>query len=171
MSKFARTLEHLAFGAVLLGGLGLMVSMVLGVGDVIGTLLGSPLAGALEITESTMVLIVFGGLAYAQIRRRHLRVELVYLLAGSWLRSVMDIVATLAALVFFGLLSWQGWREAMFSLTISEATTGIVRLPLFPARFALVFGAGLMVAQLVLDLIEDFRNLGRPRTLELAPCD
>ena len=34
-----------------------------------------------------------------------------------------------------------------------------------------VFGAGLMVAQLVLDLIEDFRNLGRPRTLELAPCD
>ena len=171
MTKLARGLEHLAFGAVLLGGVGLMVSMALGVGDVIGTLLGSPLAGALEITESTMVLIVFGGLAYAQIRRRHLRVELVYLLAGPWLRSAMDIVATLAALVFFTLLAWQGWREAMFSLTISEATTGLVRLPLFPARFALVFGAGLMVAQLAFDLIEDFRNLGRPRTLELAPCD
>jgi len=168
MQRLSRGLEHLAFAAVLLGGVGLMISMFLGVGDVIGTFFGKPLLGALEVTESTMVLIVFGGQAYAQIRQRHLRVELVYLWAGPRMRSAMDIVASLSAILFFSLLVWQGWNEALFSIKISEATTGLVRLPLFPARFALVFGAGLIIARLILDLIGDVFHFGRPRDFQLA---
>lgn len=171
INRLSRSLEILAFVAVLLGGIGLMISMFLGVGDVIGTLFGAPLLGALEITESTMVLIVFGGLAYAQIRHRHLRVELVYLWAGPRMRSVMDIIASSSAIVFFSLLTWQGWNEAIYSLSISEATTGLVRLPLFPARFSLVFGAGLMVLQLVLDLLGDIRHFGNPQVFDLVPAE
>jgi len=126
--------------------------MLLGVADVVGTSLGAPVPGALEMTESTMVLVVFGGLAYAQIRRSHIRVELVYLRAGPMLRSVMDLVAVLSALVFFGLLGWQGFNEALYSWSIAEATSGIIRFPLYPARFLLVFGTFLMLVQLLLDL-------------------
>ena len=46
--------------SVALGSIGLLLAMFLGVADVIGTRYGHPVAGALEFTESTMVLIVFG---------------------------------------------------------------------------------------------------------------
>ncbi|WP_212525682.1 TRAP transporter small permease [Actibacterium sp. MT2.3-13A] len=163
-----RFIERLAFLTVLLGGLGLLISMFLGMGDVVGSLFDNPLPGALEVTESTMVLIVFGGLAYAQIRQRHLRVELAYLKAGPKMRSVMDIIASLSGVTFFCLMVWQGFNEALFSYTISEATSGLVRFPLYPARFALVLGASLLVVQLVFDLVRDIVNFGVDKDFELG---
>lgn len=161
-------MERCAALLVALGGIGLMISMFLGVGDVVGTLFHNPLAGAQEVTESTMILIVFGGLAYAQIRRRHIRVELFYMKAGPRLRSAMDIIAALSAIVYFALMVWQGWNEAVYSWEIREATFGLVRFPLYPARFMLVMGASLMLVQLFLDLWYDIRNFGNPREFELA---
>jgi TRAP-type C4-dicarboxylate transport system permease small subunit len=62
----------------------MMVSTFLGTADVVGTqFFGQPVHGALEITESTMVVIVFGALTYAQIRRNHIRVELFYTRVGT----------------------------------------------------------------------------------------
>lgn len=161
-------MERLAAWTVALGGIGLIISMFLGVGDVVGTLVNHPVAGAQEVTESTMVLIVFGGLTYAQIRRRHIRVELFYLRAGPQLRSAMDIVAAAAAIVYFGLMIWQAWNEAMYSWQIKEATFGLIRFPLYPARFLLVAGTALMLVQLLLDLVRDIRHFGDPRDYELA---
>lgn len=66
LDRAQKIVEVFAFLAVLLGGAGLMISMFLGMGDVIGSIFNKPLPGALEVTESTMVLIVFGGLAYAK---------------------------------------------------------------------------------------------------------
>ncbi|MGH8695184.1 MAG: hypothetical protein ACREVS_01780, partial [Burkholderiales bacterium] len=65
MRRFSATLSRLALGLLLLGTVGMLVSMVLGVADVVGTkFLDWPVPGTLEATESTMVLIVFGALAY-----------------------------------------------------------------------------------------------------------
>ena len=79
MDRFSHILERLSLSILLIGGAGMLTSMFLGAGDVVGTqFFGWPVPGAKEITESTMVLIVFGALAYAQLRKSHIRVELVY---------------------------------------------------------------------------------------------
>jgi hypothetical protein len=57
-------LRGLSLGLLLLGSLGMLISMFFGVADVVGTkFLDYPVPGTLEFTESTMVLIVFGALA------------------------------------------------------------------------------------------------------------
>ena len=64
----SRIVERLALIVLLVGGLGMLFSMFLGVADIVGTqVLLIPVPGPRELTESTMVLIVFGALAYAQI--------------------------------------------------------------------------------------------------------
>src|SRR5690606_33485334 len=161
MQKFSRLLERLAWFSVLIGGIGLFLSMFAGVADIASSRFGRPVPGAYELTESVMVLVVFGGLAYAQIQRKHIRVELLYLRAGPRLQSPMDVLADVAGMLFFGLLLWQGWNEALYSWDIREATSGAVRLPLYPARFVLVFGAALYLLQLLLDFAEDLRALSR----------
>ncbi len=160
MTTLRHLLERLALGVLLVGGAGMLLSMFLGVGDVIGTqMLRSPLPGAYEITESTMVLIVFGALAYAQIRRAHIRVELLYTRMTPRVQAGLDVLADLAALVFFGLLLWQAVSEAQYSYQINERTVGLIRFPLYPARFVLAAGTTLMIAQLLLDLGVDLRRI------------
>lgn len=147
--------ERIATAILLIGGIGILGSMFLGTADVIGTkFFNWPLPGALELTESTMVLIVFGGLATAQIRRGHIRVELVYVHMGPRLKALMDIIASFSAICFFSLLIWQASGEAIKSWHIREATVGLIRFPLYPARWVLVLGTAIMIVQLVLDLIQ-----------------
>ena len=68
MRRLDNILERLSLAVLLVGGLGMLIAMFLGTGDVVGTqFFGWPLQGAKEITESTMVLIVFGALAYAEV--------------------------------------------------------------------------------------------------------
>lgn len=156
MKLISRIVERLALVVLLIGGLGMLFSMFLGVADVVGTqVLLIPVPGPRELTESTMVLIVFGALAYAQIRRAHIRVELVYFQMPPRVRAVMDVITDLAAIAFFGLILSEAISEAQYSLQIGEATVGLIRFPLWPARFILAAGCALMIVQLVLHLIED----------------
>ena len=75
VKPLSQIVERLALIVLLIGGLGMLFSMFLGVADIVGTqILLIPVPGPRELTESTMVLIVFGALAYAQIRRAHIRV-------------------------------------------------------------------------------------------------
>lgn len=160
MKLLSHLLERVALAVLLVGGIGMLMSMFLGVADVIGTqALRSPVPGAYEITESTMTLIVFGALAYAQIRRAHIRVELLYTHVGPRTQAALDVLADLAGLVFFGLLLWQAYQEAAYSLEINERTVGLIRFPLYPARIVLAAGTALMILRLVLDLVADVRRI------------
>jgi TRAP-type mannitol/chloroaromatic compound transport system permease small subunit len=162
MSWLRRWVQRLAVGMVLLGSVGMMLSMLICVADVIGTnFFGWPVPGTLEITESTMVLIVFGALAYTQEKRGHIRVEILHGYMSPRIRSFMDAVTHLLALVFFVLLAWQSIGELTYSWEMKEATMGAIRFPLYPARLLLTLGATLLIAQLTLDVILDVGRMWR----------
>lgn len=170
MKLISRIVERLALIVLLIGGLGMLFSMFLGVADIVGTqVLLIPVPGPRELTESTMVLIVFGALAYAQIRRAHIRVELVYFQMPPRVRAVMDVITDIAAIAFYGLILQQAIGEAQYSLQINEATVGLIRFPLWPARFILAAGCALMILQLVLHLIEDLIRIKTGAGLENDP--
>ncbi len=167
VNLLSRIVERLALIVLLVGGLGMLFSMFLGVADIVGTqVLLIPVPGPRELTESTMVLIVFGALAYAQIRRAHIRVELLYLKMPPRGRAVMDVITDLAAIAFFGLILSEAISEAQYSYQIKEATTGLIRFPLWPARFTLVAGCSLMILQLCLHLIQDLIRIRTGNDIE-----
>ena len=167
VNTLSRIVERLALIVLLVGGLGMLFSMFLGVADIVGTqVLLIPVPGPRELTESTMVLIVFGALAYAQIRRAHIRVELLYLKMAPRGRAVMDVITDLAAIAFFGLILSEAISEAQYSYQIKEATTGLIRFPLWPARFTLVAGCSLMILQLCLHLIQDLIRIRTGNDIE-----
>lgn len=162
MKQLNAWIEKLALALLLLGALGMIVSMLLGFADVVGTkFLGWPVPGTLEVTESTMVLIVFGALAYTQRLRGHIRVEIFYTERGPRVKAFMDLVTHAVAIAYFGLIAWQGANEAIYSLQIGEATMGTIRFPLFPARALLVVGTWLLLLQLLIDLAADVGRMLR----------
>jgi len=173
MQPIRRAIQALALGLLLLGAVGMIVSMFLGFADVVGTqFLDWPVPGALEVTESTMVLIVFGALAFTQVQRGHIRVEIVYNYCGPRTRAGMDAITHLVAFAYFGLLCWQGLGEALYSWDLGEATMGTIRFPLYPARFLLVAGTFLLLLQLLFDIADDLRRAATPpaRPAEASPA-
>lgn len=159
MQWLNRLLDRVGLALVLLGGAVLIVSMVWTTADVIGTqVFGWPIPGSLELVSNNMVLVVFASLAWVQRRRGHIRVEFFRTRAGPRGRAALDAVAHTAAIVFFGLLLWQAAVYAVYSWQIRESTAGLIRFPIYPARFAIVIGAGLVVVQLVLDVAADVRD-------------
>src|SRR5512138_2975434 len=175
MKWSAEMVRRLAVGLVLLGSVGMMASMLICFADVVGTnFFDWPVPGALEITESTMVLIVFGALAFTQEKRGHIRVELLHGYMSARLKSLADLFTHFLALVFFVLLGWYSLGELSYSWEIQEATMGTIRFPLYPARTLLTAGAVLLVLQLVLDVIGDFGRTWRgeaPREHAPMPQD
>ena len=168
MQRLGAVLSRVALGLLLLGTVGMIASMLIGVADVVGTkFFDWPVPGTLEFTESTMVLVVFGALAYAQERRAHIRVELLYGHVGPRGQSFMEAVTHIVAFVFFALVAWQGLSELSYSWELKEATMGTVRFPLYPARFFLLLGVALLLARLVLDIVGD---IGRLRRGEAPPA-
>ena len=172
MALIERFVERLALAVLLIGGLGMLMSMFMGVTDIVGTqVLNTPVPGPRELTESTMVLIVFGALTYAQLRLAHIRVEIVYLRYGPRSREAMDVLADICALIFFSLLLWQAINEARYSIQIGEATVGLIRFPLWPARVTLCAGTALMIVRLLLDLIIDIGRIRSGAPLKVLEDD
>ena len=174
MQWFRDKVQRLAVVMVLLGSVGLMVSMSICVADVIGiNFFDWPVPGALELTESTMVLIVFGALAYTQKKRGHIRVEILHGFMSPRIQSLMDAITHFLALVFFVLVFWYSIGELTYSWELQEATMGTIRFPLYPARTLLSIGVALLIVQLALDVIMDVgrmvRGEGPPGTP--APAD
>lgn len=162
MQTFSAWLGRLALWLLLLGTVGMIAAMLVGVADVVGTeFLGRPVLGTLEFTESTMVLVVFGALAYAQERRAHIRVELLYSYAGPRGKSFMEAVTHIVAFIFFALVAWQGYVELLYSWEIKESTMGSVRFPLYPARVVLLLGVALLLLRLAIDIAQDIGRLRR----------
>jgi len=162
MQWLSEKLQRLAVGMILLGSLGMMISMLICVADVTGTnFLEWPVPGTLEITESTMVLIVFGALAFTQEKRGHIRVEILHGYMSPRIQSLMDAITHALAFVFFVLLGWQSIGELSYSWEMREATMGAIRFPLYPARFLLTAGTALVIARLALDVISDFGRMWR----------
>lgn len=162
MQIFSAWLGRLALWLLLLGTVGMIAAMLVGVADVVGTeFLGRPLLGTLEFTESTMVLVVFGALAYAQERRAHIRVELLYSCVGPRGKSFMEAVTHIVAFIFFALVAWQGYGELLYSWEIKESTMGSVRFPLYPARILLLLGVWLLLLRLAIDIVQDIGRLRR----------
>ena len=116
-----------AAAAALLFGL-----MLLTTADVIGRYLFNwPLRGAFEITELSLLALIFAGLPLASRSDEHVTLDFIDMLLGSrgrqLLRRLIDLVC---ALIILG-LAWRVWVKAGKIAAYGD-TTEVLRIPVAP---------------------------------------
>lgn len=139
-------LRRLAAGAAMLLGaiaaLAILVGTFLGTADVMLLHLAArPVPGALELTESLMVIIIFCGLAYVEKTDGQIRMDLVYDYLSGRFRSVVDVLGALITAGFLGLLAWRGFVSTRASQDASEVAVGLLTYPLAPFKAFVAAGA------------------------------
>jgi len=144
-----RTVAYLCFAGMVV----LLFMMLLTTSDVIGRdLLTRPITGAFEIAQYMLVTIVVFGIAYAQQRGQHVRVEFFTDKLPVRVQLALDIIFTFMAFVFFSLLAWQGWELGFTAIRLKTASD-LLSIPSYPFVFLVAIGAFLMTLELLIKLV------------------
>jgi len=137
----------------------LFILMIYICADVAGRYLAnSPMPASYELATTMMVFIVFLAFAYAQARKMHIRLAFVRDQASPRLQAILDILAYLIGFALFALITWKAWEWAWEAWLSKDYMQGVLKIPYFPSRFAVVIGALLFCFQFALDVI---RHIGQ----------
>jgi TRAP-type transport system small permease protein len=144
-----------------IGSIGLALLMFLTVADVFGRyLLNRPVTGTFELTEMSMVLIVFLALGLAQHHNEHISLDLAYNYFPSWLRKVTDLSVDLINLVVSIAMTWQ-LHNYFVRMRDGNYTTAVLQLPIYPFVIVALAGTAAYVLAIICDLGKSFRKFRR----------
>jgi TRAP-type C4-dicarboxylate transport system permease small subunit len=156
IDRFSVWLVYVAMGCV-------AFMMVLGVVDTLSVkLAGEPLPGYFELTEVSMVLIIFFSLAYVQRERRHISMTALTESLPPKVQRPLEVLALLIAIFATFMITWAGGAAAWNSVRVGEWYPGLVRFPVYPWKIALVLGASTLLMKLTADLVKSLAELLKP---------
>ena len=156
MRRVHQWLEALAEWLALIGGFVVVILMFMEALDALGRKTFGALPGALEFSEALMVPAVFLPLMFVQLKREHVFVGVVTLGLPLRTQAFLDGVAALIGVFVFALLTWLGVVKALDATSVWEYRIAIISVPIWPFRWLIPFGTGLLVLQLILTAMHEF---------------
>lgn len=156
-----RIVEALSRAALVLAGIALLVMMVHIVADVVAKYaFRSPIIGTIEVVAwYYMVIIAMAPVAYVQLHRQHLMVELFTMKLSPRQTALLDLAVGLAASVYTGLLTWLVWHDAARATRRGRAQDLTwFDLPTWPSSWVMPLAFGLLTCIFLLQSLDDGRR-------------
>ena len=127
----------------LAGGYVLVAVMLLTVVAVFSRkILNDPIIGIQDISEVSLILMVFSAMAYAGWTGGHIAVDLIADVASKPVLRIIDIVMRFIATLLLATLAWQSGHRAIEAYSDRE-TTNLISIPLHPFFWVITAGFGL----------------------------
>ena len=96
-----------------------------------------------------MVAVVFLPLALVERHDGHISVEILSQLLPERVQELLIAAGSLLSAAYFGAFTYRTWGDAVAKLRIGEYAMGTVAVPIWPTRFMLPLGCGLITALLL----------------------
>ena len=116
-----------------------------------------PVQGTVEIGENVLAFAVFLSLAAVQMRKGHIRVNILESHLSPELAAWFEIFTLAIGFSMFGLMTWQGFTFAIRSWQINELGINLP-IPLYIGKFALFIGSAMFCIQFFIDLIDQIHK-------------
>lgn len=143
-----------------IGGAALILMMLHITAEVVGRyFFNSPLHGTVEIVPTYyMVATVFLPLALIEKLNGHIVVELVSKHFPERIQEIQIALVALLSAAYFGAFTWQTWGDAVQKFEVREVSLGNVAVTVWPTRFYVPIGCGMITILLVYKAIRLFRG-------------
>ena len=122
------------------------------------------LSGVTEATEFLVLMGVFLGFSYVQLKDTHIKAELLTPLFPPWLRQTVGILSTLLALLFFASMLYGGMISVVESYAVGEYEVGLRSVPVWMVRAFVPIGSLAVVMVCIGDLIKKITILVKKGT-------
>ena len=117
-------------------------------------LLHNPEPYSYEIGMSMLLACVVLAVAGLQRQGKHLRVDFITnRFSERTQANLTNILVPILALIYVSILTWQSWEVAWYSFQIHETSQSVWQEPLFPVKFTVPIGSGLLWLILLATLI------------------
>ncbi|MCC5810614.1 MAG: TRAP transporter small permease subunit [Ectothiorhodospiraceae bacterium] len=137
-------------------------------------MLRSPTVWTVELTQ-----MLFGAYAvlaggYLMAHNGHVSVDILYMRFPPRVKAAVDIFTSILFFLFLGVLLWFGSQLAWESLERLETSQSAWNPPLYPVKLMIPLGAGLLLLQGIVKLLNDIfilLNIGQvlPQDSDDAP--
>jgi TRAP-type C4-dicarboxylate transport system permease small subunit len=111
-----------------------------------------PILGTWELVGLMLVFAGTWGLAYCQIMRSHIRVDVLLTMFPRKVQESINVISYLVGAVGFSLISWQVFLMAK-NYYINDYVTDTLGIPVYPFMLGLTIGSGLIALVLLMDVI------------------
>jgi len=154
--KFETLTQWIAKSALVLTAL-FLVLMALHVSLDVGLryLFGKSFTGTLEVVSFYyMVAVVFLPLAYVELQQEHISVDVVVGRLPPALQLALYLLAGVLGLVYFGMLCYQSYLDAVRATVRMETAMANFTFYLWPSRWALPVGFAAMCLAILANMIK-----------------
>jgi TRAP-type transport system small permease protein len=137
-----------------IGAAGLIILVLMTFANVLGRyLLRKPLTGAVEISQLFLVVTVFFGVAYTEVRKQHVTFDEVVALFPRRLRAFTLGVMYFLVAVYALVTSWQETLLGISYMVPAVRVTDVLKIPIAPAMFVIAIGSLLWGIELMLNAL------------------
>jgi TRAP-type C4-dicarboxylate transport system permease small subunit len=125
----------------------------------------SGIPGSYHLNESLLVAIIALPLARCQIKRSHIRVDiLIHRIHGRALHMI-EFVTLVLAFVLFALAVYTTGENAIIAFVKGDFERGIINYPLWPAKSFVPIGIGLFCLTLLVDIFRHAKGILKPKSV------
>ncbi|MEE9502270.1 MAG: TRAP transporter large permease subunit [Candidatus Aminicenantaceae bacterium] len=160
LEKVLKPISHVVNGI----GTAILLLMVLLIGTNVALryLIRKPIKGSVELEEFLLVVLVFFGVAYTAVKKRHIKIELVISRLSPSIKTMINAITQLLSFVLSALMVWQTvvYAKAQWQY---EAESIILNLPLFPFIFVVAFGSALLGLALLVEFLRSLEEIAKNR--------
>jgi len=137
-----------------IGAASLIILVLTTFANVLGRyLLRRPLTGAVEISQLFLVVTVFFGVAYTEVRKQHVTFDEVVALFPHRLRAITIGIMYFLVGVYALVTSWQETLLAISYMVPAIRVTDVLKIPIAPAMFVIAIGSLLWGIELMLNAL------------------
>jgi TRAP-type C4-dicarboxylate transport system permease small subunit len=132
-----------------------MVIMVFVSTDVVGRyFFNHPIPGTYEFSEVLLALIIFLAFPYVQYLKGNIAIKILADRYPPRVTEIFNIFCLLLGILTFGLMAIQGVALFLSSWEVHEISEGTIPFPIYPFKFFIPLGFGLLVLRMVIQLLE-----------------
>lgn len=162
LNRAAIPVRWMIWGLAFLSMASVAAMMTLTMADVIARLMHRTIYGVYDIVGLLGAVAIIGAVPLTKAVKGHVAIEYFYHRAHRRGRRVMDVLARVMMMVFFGVMSWQSWAYGCRFLASGEGTSTLY-LPIFWVPWLLSGACILMVFITFYHLINPGKSMIRIR--------
>jgi tripartite ATP-independent transporter DctM subunit len=110
-----------------------------------------PISASVELTSLMMVIVVFLGIAYTQLSKAHVTMDLITVRLSRRPQLVMEGFANLVSIALFAVLIWR----IIINAVTNPQLTAVLKIPHSPFILVAAFGCVLLTLMLVRDFLQN----------------
>ena len=158
LKSLDKFLSYFEDNLILFSGISIFIVMILTSFQILSRVMGYPWPGYLEISELTISIFAFLGVAYAQKMDSHIRMELLVANLKGRIKWLVELISSFVSLLIVIILIYYSLLFAIDAYKIGDSTYDYL-YPTWPAKILVPTGFFFWALRLLIEIIGYSRML------------